>query len=253
MHPPRCSAARTLKCSSRTRCHHLLKTYWGWRNQQLRDGTMIWTSPSGETYVTTPGSALLFRSLCAPTGELTVPDVMVDGRCGERTAMMPTRRRTRAQNRAHRIAAERRQNQRAREARRQRWEDAYFANFPLSETTTTRRPSKGYSTALESCLCPSKTDVRLAVYRSFADTAACPDAAGLAVALGADADSVRNSLCCLAVARHVVLDNAERVALAHPFAAVPLGFSVMGSSTYQYRCHRPSAVGVGDAGHRRRP
>jgi hypothetical protein len=39
----------------------------------------------------------LFPSLCAPTGELTVPGVMVDDGCGERTAMMPTRRRTRAQ------------------------------------------------------------------------------------------------------------------------------------------------------------
>ena len=34
--------------------------------------------------------------------------------CGQRTAMMPKRRRTRAQNRAHRIATERRQNHTAR-------------------------------------------------------------------------------------------------------------------------------------------
>jgi hypothetical protein len=58
------------------------------------DGTVIWTSPSGDTYVTTPGSALLFLSF--------LPDVVVDDRCGERTVMMPTRRRTRAQNRVHR-------------------------------------------------------------------------------------------------------------------------------------------------------
>ena len=31
---------------------------------------MIWTSPSGQTYITTPGSALLFPGLCAPTGAL---------------------------------------------------------------------------------------------------------------------------------------------------------------------------------------
>ena len=98
------------------------ETFWGWRDQQLRDGTVIWTSPSSDTYVTTSGSAL--------TGELIVPDVVLDDRYWERTAMMRTRRRTRAQNRAHRIAAERRQNQRAREARRERWEDAYFWNFP---------------------------------------------------------------------------------------------------------------------------
>ena len=64
--------------------------------KSIADGTVIWTSPSGDTYVTTPGSALLFPSLCTPTGELTVPDVVVDDRCGEWTAMMP-RRRTRAQ------------------------------------------------------------------------------------------------------------------------------------------------------------
>jgi hypothetical protein len=115
--PTRSLAASILKCPSAIRYDHLLKTFWGWRDQQLRDGTVIWTSPSGDTY-TTPGSALLFPSLCAPTGELTVPAAVVDERCGERTAMMPTRRRTRAQDRAHRIAAERRQNQRAREARR---------------------------------------------------------------------------------------------------------------------------------------
>ena len=38
--------------------------------------------------------------------------------CGDRTAMMPRRRRTRQQDRANRIAAERRQNHRARTTRR---------------------------------------------------------------------------------------------------------------------------------------
>ena len=47
-----------------------MKTFWGWHDQQLPDGTLIWTSPSGQTYVTTPGSALLFPSLCVPTGAL---------------------------------------------------------------------------------------------------------------------------------------------------------------------------------------
>jgi hypothetical protein len=36
--------------------------------------------------------------------------------CADRTAMMPKRRRTRAQNRAHRIATERRHNRMARQA-----------------------------------------------------------------------------------------------------------------------------------------
>src|SRR5689334_25397999 len=37
------------------------------------DGTLIWCSPSRHTYVTTPGSALLFPSLCEPTGEIAQP------------------------------------------------------------------------------------------------------------------------------------------------------------------------------------
>ena len=51
-----------LKCLCRF--HHLLKTFWngigGWRDRQLPDGTIIWTSPTGHTYVTYPGSLHLF-------------------------------------------------------------------------------------------------------------------------------------------------------------------------------------------------
>ncbi|WP_084188004.1 HNH endonuclease signature motif containing protein [Mycobacterium paraffinicum] len=94
------------------RQHHLLKTFWGWRDEQLPDGTLVWRLPDGHTYVTTPGSALLFPSLCAPTGDVPAPTPVE--RCGERTAMMPLRTRTRAQNRAQRIATERHRNRRAR-------------------------------------------------------------------------------------------------------------------------------------------
>ena len=90
----------------------------GWRDQQLPDCTLILTSPAGHTYVTTPGSALLFPNLCSSTG--AIPAVEADpphDYCAEQTAMMPTRRRTRAQSRAHRIATERRQNHDARLAR----------------------------------------------------------------------------------------------------------------------------------------
>jgi len=96
----------------RSRCHHLVKTFWGWHDRQLPDGTVILTSPSGRTYVTTPGSALLFPSLCRPTGDLPPQADPPTEHCGERTAMMPRRRRTRAQNRAQLIATERRQNHR---------------------------------------------------------------------------------------------------------------------------------------------
>ncbi len=105
--------ASNLKCLCRQ--HHLIKTFWGWRDQQLPDGTLIWTAPSAHTYVTTPGSALLFPALCTPTGKLA-PPASADSPCADRTAMMPKRRRTRAQNRAARINAERKQNRKARQA-----------------------------------------------------------------------------------------------------------------------------------------
>jgi hypothetical protein len=108
--------ASNLKCYCRT--HHLVKTFWRWRDTQLPDGTVILTAPTGHTYVTTPGSALLFPSLCAPTSELPPRKTThANSGCADRTAMMPRRRRTRAQNRAARIAIERRQNHEARTTR----------------------------------------------------------------------------------------------------------------------------------------
>ncbi len=104
-----------LKCLCRK--HHLLKTFWRWQDKQLADGTVIWTLPSGQTYLTSPGSAILFPALTAPTGELPKPAPTFNDRCGERTAMMPTRRRTRAQQRSQRITAERNRNRDDRLAR----------------------------------------------------------------------------------------------------------------------------------------
>ena len=89
--------ASNIKCLCRF--HHILKTFWGWRDQQLPDGTVIWTLPGNRIYVTTPGSMTLFPALPVPAPP-----------CRGRTAMMPLRRTTRAQNRAHRIAAERNRN-----------------------------------------------------------------------------------------------------------------------------------------------
>lgn len=95
-----------IKCLCRL--HHLLKTFWGWKDQQLPDGTVIWTLPDKQTYVTTPGSALLFPTLMAPTGALPAPAANPASEPrGERTAMMPLRKNTRAANRAHRITSER--------------------------------------------------------------------------------------------------------------------------------------------------
>jgi Domain of unknown function (DUF222) len=94
-----------LKCVCRK--HHLLKTFWtGWSDEQWPDGTIVWTAPSGQTYTTRPGSRLLFPRMCLPTGEL--PTAPTDDRpLGDRGIMMPRRRRTRQQDRAYRIDAER--------------------------------------------------------------------------------------------------------------------------------------------------
>ena len=71
--------------------------------------------PDGHTYITTPGSALLFPSLCHAVGGMPAPEAdPPQDYCAERTAMMPKRTRTRAQHRAARVAAERRHNRQAR-------------------------------------------------------------------------------------------------------------------------------------------
>lgn len=98
----------------RSRYHHLVKTFWGWRDKQLPDGTVIWTLPDGQIYATTPAGAVLFPALVGPTG--LVPAAPAAARLeprGGRTAMMPKRRYTRAVSRAHRIASERASNRQA--------------------------------------------------------------------------------------------------------------------------------------------
>jgi len=74
-------------------------------------------------------------------------------------------------------------------------------------------------------------DVRVAAYRGFATTGVAPAVDVLAAELGSDAADVRARLRRLAAARHIVLDDDDRIVMAHPFSAVPLGFSVMGTST----------------------
>jgi hypothetical protein len=120
--------ASNLKCYCRT--HHMIKTFFDWTEKQLADGTLILTSPAGQTYVTTPGSALLFPSLCYSVGGMPTPEADPPADyCPERTAMMPKRRRTRAQDRAYRVAAERRHNRDARLARKVEW-PSYFGPAP---------------------------------------------------------------------------------------------------------------------------
>jgi Domain of unknown function (DUF222) len=89
------------------RYHHLLKTFHTqWADRQEPDGTVVWTSPTGHEYVTKPGGSLLFPALAIPTGALVLPmDTVPPGE--NRGIMMPTRRQTRAQDRAARISWER--------------------------------------------------------------------------------------------------------------------------------------------------
>jgi hypothetical protein len=107
--------ASNLRCLCRK--HHLLKTFWaGWNDRQHPDGTIVWTSPTGHTYTTAPGSRLLTPRWNTTTATLPPPVGQPPPTIG---IMMPTRRRTRATQRAYRIAAERKLND-ARVAERNR-------------------------------------------------------------------------------------------------------------------------------------
>jgi hypothetical protein len=96
------------KCLCRK--HHLLKTFWtgvgGWADQQLPDGTLIWTSPTGNKYKTLPGSRIFFPAWDVTTAVLPPPRPPAAASC-TKTLMMPRRQRTRAAGRARRIQEER--------------------------------------------------------------------------------------------------------------------------------------------------
>jgi hypothetical protein len=92
------------------RLHHLIKTFAGWTPDAHPDGTITWTAPTGHRYAKTPGAAILF-----PYWNITTPIPrkraisLIDN--GDRNTCMPTRTRTRAQDRAQRIKAERQRNE----------------------------------------------------------------------------------------------------------------------------------------------
>jgi hypothetical protein len=73
--------------------------------------------------------------------------------------------------------------------------------------------------------------LRLGIYRELAATGRAPSPAKLAAQLHATEDDVRAGMRTLAGSRHLVLDSADNVLMAHPFATIPLGFAVMGRST----------------------
>jgi hypothetical protein len=74
-------------------------------------------------------------------------------------------------------------------------------------------------------------DLRLAVYRTFAHEGRPPSADELAAECGCSTEQAQDGLRDLAAARHLALDADGHIVMAHPFSAVPLGFSVMGRST----------------------
>jgi hypothetical protein len=73
--------------------------------------------------------------------------------------------------------------------------------------------------------------LRLTVFRTFAATGTAPDVDALSAELGLPAGDVRDGLRELQRQRHLALDDADRIVMAHPFASIPLGFSVMGRTT----------------------
>jgi len=73
--------------------------------------------------------------------------------------------------------------------------------------------------------------LRLAVYDSFVRHGRPPSTAALADATDGSEADVQAGLERLAEQRHVVLDDNGWIVMAHPFSALPLGFSVMGTST----------------------
>jgi Domain of unknown function (DUF222) len=91
------------------RTHHLIKTFVpGWSEQQLSDGTLVLTAPSGHRYRSQAHGATMFPALAQSTGELHIAPHSVDPKI-DRSAMAPRRTQTREQDRRDRINAERRQ------------------------------------------------------------------------------------------------------------------------------------------------
>jgi hypothetical protein len=98
------TAPWNLKCLCRE--HHRDKTFVeGWRDEQLPDGTVVWTSPTGEVYRTVPGGVDLFPDMAASIACQT-PKPSRRNHSRERAARIARiRRRNRIQrpiNEAHR-------------------------------------------------------------------------------------------------------------------------------------------------------
>lgn len=73
--------------------------------------------------------------------------------------------------------------------------------------------------------------VRHAIYSQLASTGTAPTPSDIAGSLHVTTEAVEKAYRQLASAHHIVLGDDYDIVLAHPFATVNLGFSVMGRST----------------------
>jgi len=83
----------------------------GWHDEQLADGTILWTTPTGHTYRTPPGSRLLFPRWDTTTPAPPTPPPATRPPAPDRGLAMPLRKLTRAAEHTARIHRERQHNQ----------------------------------------------------------------------------------------------------------------------------------------------
>ena len=74
-------------------------------------------------------------------------------------------------------------------------------------------------------------DLRVAVYESFSRTGRVTSVDRLATRFAVTGAEVEEALLTLADRRHLALGADGSILMAHPFSALPLGFSVMGTQT----------------------
>jgi hypothetical protein len=89
------------------RRHHLLKTFRdGWSEVQNPDGTLRITTPTGHTYTSIPLSRILFPGVNTTSAPVQRGSPRKQA-AADKMSKMPKRQRSKAQDRAYRIAAER--------------------------------------------------------------------------------------------------------------------------------------------------
>ena len=83
--------------------------------------------------------------------------------------------------------------------------------------------------AAQDCASDLAEDIRLVVYRQLSTSGRAPTTAEIATIVGAPPGAVEQALRALHERRDLVLGTGGEVVMAHPFATIPLGFSVMGA------------------------